>query len=229
MSSADSTGVEMYCNVVQVANSSYEQAIAVGASNRGTVTNQPFLGQQQVSVNNNVHHNTVFWDLGANGSVGYSQLDPTNQPSFFALNTPPDYNQYHISNTNLGVFIYDNNNSGTNARKTFAQYQAAGADTHGTIDTNYTSTYPTVTITSPSDGATVSGSVNINANASDSGSSVSKVEFYRDWTLLGTDSMPPYSMSWNTTGMASGKHTLAAMAYNANGIRTCYGVTVYIP
>ena len=52
---------------------------------------------------------------------GSSRTIPTNQPNFFANNTPPDYNTYHLSTTSAAHFVYDNNNTRSNKRKTFAQ------------------------------------------------------------------------------------------------------------
>ena len=94
---------------------------------------------------------------------------------------------------------------------------------HGTIDTKYNVGYPTVKITSPANGATVSSPTTVIATASDK-SGISKVEFYVDWNLQAIISAPPYNFVW-TTG-ATGGHTLAAMAYSNSGIRNCYAVTL---
>ncbi|MEO8433164.1 MAG: Ig-like domain-containing protein, partial [Acidobacteriota bacterium] len=73
-------------------------------------------------------------------------------------------------------------------------------------------TPPTVSITSPSEGAgyTAPASVTINATASDPGGSVTKVDFYNGSTLLGTDTTSPYSWAWN--GVPAGSYTLTAVA-----------------
>jgi len=87
---------------------------------------------------------------------------------------------------------------------------------------------PTVSITAPSGGTTVSGTVAINATASDN-VGVSKVEFYVDGTLKSTDTTAPYSYSWNTTTYANSSHTLVAKAYDAaNNIGTSSNVTVTV-
>jgi subtilisin family serine protease len=75
-------------------------------------------------------------------------------------------------------------------------------------------TPPTTSISSPSDGTTVSGTVTISATASDD-VGVSKVEFYVDDVLLATDTTSPYSASWNSTSTADGSHTLTSKAYDA--------------
>jgi subtilisin family serine protease len=78
------------------------------------------------------------------------------------------------------------------------------------------STPPTTSITSPSSGATVSGTVSVSANASDN-VGVSRVELLVDGSLAGTDTSSPYAISWNTTTAGNGGHTLQTRAYDAAG------------
>ena len=72
---------------------------------------------------------------------------------------------------------------------------------------------PTVSITSPSNGATVSGSVSVTANATDD-NGVSQVEFFVDGGSIGVDSdgSDGWSASWDTTAYADGGHTVSATA-----------------
>ena len=72
---------------------------------------------------------------------------------------------------------------------------------------------PAVSITNPSDGATISGSVNITANAADN-IGVTKVEFYLDGNLASTDTSSPYSYTLATSALANGSHTITAKAYD---------------
>jgi hypothetical protein len=120
-------------------------------------------------------------------------------------------------------FVYDNDNSHSNKRKTFAYHQAARADVHSTVDMNYTSGFPTVAITSPADQSSVASPVTIAATASDK-SGIRKVEFYVDWNLQATVTSSPYNFSW--TNGTTGPHIVAAMAYSNAGIRACYAVTL---
>lgn len=73
---------------------------------------------------------------------------------------------------------------------------------------------PAVSISSPISGAILKGSVMLSATASDN-VAVTKVEFYLDGTLIGTDTTSPYSISWSTLSIPSGTHTLTAKAYDA--------------
>jgi hypothetical protein len=216
-----SSGVEAYCNVMEVPNAVGAGAWAIGAANRGSTPYPP--NQYLSTTGNSFHHNTVIWDSGAKGPVGFWQNDPTNQPDFFASNTPPDYNTYHLSEASADNFIYDNDNSRSNRRKNFASHKGSGADVHSTVDRNNRSGYPLVSITSPSDQSSVSNPTTITATASDN-RGISKVEFYVDWNLQATVRESPYSFDW--TNGTSGPHTVAAMAYSKAGIRACYAVTL---
>ncbi|HYI02390.1 Ig-like domain-containing protein [Hyalangium sp.] len=75
---------------------------------------------------------------------------------------------------------------------------------------------PSVTLTSPQGGQTVSGAVVLTASASDD-RGVTRVEFYRGSTFLGSDTSAPYSYNWNTTSIAWGTFTLRAVAVDAAG------------
>ncbi|MDQ3064904.1 MAG: NPCBM/NEW2 domain-containing protein [bacterium] len=73
---------------------------------------------------------------------------------------------------------------------------------------------PTVSLTSPSNGVTVSGTVSLSASANDN-IGVTRVNFYANGTLLGSDTSAPYSYSWNTASTANGSYTLSARAFDA--------------
>ena len=77
---------------------------------------------------------------------------------------------------------------------------------------------PTVSISSPSDGATLSIPANIQicASASDSDGSVAQVEFYAGTNLLGTVTNSPYCLSWSNTVV--GNYSLTARAIDNLGL-----------
>jgi len=78
-------------------------------------------------------------------------------------------------------------------------------------------TPPTVSITAPASGATVSGTTSVTASASDNVGVVG-VQFRLDGSNLGAeDTTAPYSVSWNTTTTGNGSHTLTAVARDAAG------------
>ena len=85
---------------------------------------------------------------------------------------------------------------------------------------------PSITITSPSNNATVSGTVNCSANASDS-SGISNVAFYLDGIGLNTDTASPYvCKSFSTSSYKSGAHTRKAVATAKNGSKTTTQITL---
>ncbi|HZV67647.1 MAG TPA: Ig-like domain-containing protein, partial [Telluria sp.] len=61
-----------------------------------------------------------------------------------------------------------------------------------------------------------SATITLSASASDN-VGVSKVEFYVDGVLKGTDTTSPYAVTLNSTTLANGAHSLTAKAYDAAG------------
>jgi hypothetical protein len=76
------------------------------------------------------------------------------------------------------------------------------------------STPPTVSLTSPSSGGTVSGAISLTASASDN-VAMDRVEFYVGSTLVGSSNASPYHVDWDTTTVPNGQYTLTAIAYDA--------------
>ncbi len=111
----------------------------------------------------------------------------------------------------------------------FSNWSDGGARAHGltigTSDQTLTATFqpppdttpPTVSVTAPVAGATLSGTTTVTATAADAGG-VAGVQFLVDGTPMGAeDTTSPYSVSWNTTTAANGAHTIAARARDATG------------
>jgi hypothetical protein len=92
-------------------------------------------------------------------------------------------------------------------------------------------TPPSVALTAPAAGSTVSGTVTVSANATDSGG-IAGVQFRLDGVNLGAEDLTaPYSVTWNTTTATAGSHTLAAQARDIAGnlASSVVAVTVTIP
>jgi hypothetical protein len=97
---------------------------------------------------------------------------------------------------------------------------AAAPFVSGALDAAPDTTPPTVSIISPSAGATVSGTITITAAAGDNVGVVG-VQLKVDGANLGAEyTTAPYSTSWDTTGVADGPHTLTAVARDAAGNQT---------
>jgi len=97
---------------------------------------------------------------------------------------------------------------------------SAAATTSAAVNVTVLSNLPpTVSITSPSNGAAFGApaTISITATAADSDGTVSKVDFYNGSMLLGTDSTSPYSYTWNNVG--TGAYSLTAKATdNSNNV-----------
>ena len=89
-------------------------------------------------------------------------------------------------------------------------------------------TPPTVSLTSPVSGSTISGTVPITATASDD-TGVVGVQFKVDGNSLGAELfVAPYSGSWNTAGISNGSHTVTAVARDLAGHTTTASVSVTV-
>jgi hypothetical protein len=104
----------------------------------------------------------------------------------------------------------------------------AGSGTSGGGSSSDT-TPPTVSLTAPTNGATVSGTaVALSATASDN-VAVASVQFKADGTNIGSAAATsPYSTTWNSKLVADGSHTIAAVAEDTSGnyATSSIGVTV---
>jgi hypothetical protein len=89
---------------------------------------------------------------------------------------------------------------------------------------------PTVAMTAPANGSTVSGAaVTVSATASDN-VAVASVQFLLDGAALGAPiTQAPYTLSWDSTAVANGSHTLSARATDTAGnSATASAVTVTV-
>ena len=133
-------------------------------------------------------------------------------PYFTVLNTGGYSNGAH----KFMVIAYDN--AWNEARQEITVYI-------NNVDT----TPPTVTITNPASGATVSGTINIDVRSYDA-NVVKKIEYYADGALIGTvttlthpDAFYYASIAWNTASLPNGSHTIVAKgfdSYNNVGTRS---------
>lgn len=115
---------------------------------------------------------------------------------------------------NNGVYRYGSSsafpNSSYNASNYWVDVVTATSDTVA----------PTVSLTAPASGASLTGTTTLSATATDN-VAVSSVQFKVDGTNIGTaDTTSPYSVSWDTTSIANGAHTLTAVATDSSGNST---------
>lgn len=88
-------------------------------------------------------------------------------------------------------------------------------------------TPPTISFNSPTNGATVSGSISVQVAASDD-TGVSSVTLYLDGTAVASASAAPYTFAWNTTAVSNGTHTLKAVAADAAGNTASASISVTV-
>ena len=90
-------------------------------------------------------------------------------------------------------------------------------------------TPPSISLTAPANGTTVSGTTTVSANASDNSGLVS-VQFLLDGIGLGAERTGPlFSFFWDTTRVPNGQHTLSAQARDAAGnVASAGNVTVTV-
>jgi hypothetical protein len=90
-------------------------------------------------------------------------------------------------------------------------------------------TPPSVSMTAPSNGASVSGTITVSANASDNVGVVG-VQFMVDGAAAGPEvPSAPYSISWNSASVPNGSRTITARARDAAGNMTVsLGMTVNV-
>lgn len=121
---------------------------------------------------------------------------------------------------NKGLLLNSSSKASADSSRVFASSEAVDANQRPKLVVTYTlasdSVAPSVAISTPSAGTTVSGTVTVNATASDN-VGVGKVEFYVNSILQATDTASPYIFSWNTAALANGSYTLIAKAYDAAG------------
>jgi hypothetical protein len=108
-------------------------------------------------------------------------------------------------------------------------YQVVAADAAGNTGTSSReeavtvlpdTVAPTVSVTAPAAGATVTGNVSLTANASDN-RGVASVQFKVDGANVGSpDTSAPYSFTWNSGTVSDGTHTITAMATDTSGTPT---------
>jgi hypothetical protein len=79
-------------------------------------------------------------------------------------------------------------------------------------------TAPSVTLTSPVAGSTVSGTANLTATVS--GMNAAYVNFSVDGQAVGSVASSPFTLPWDSTTVPNGTHTIVAAAFDASGHET---------
>jgi peptidoglycan/xylan/chitin deacetylase (PgdA/CDA1 family) len=113
---------------------------------------------------------------------------------------------------------------GSNGSLTVDDAAFDDAAASGTADT----TAPTVSLTTPAAGSTVSGFVPISANATDN-TAVDHVDYLVDGSVATTLTTGPFTYNWNSRTVANGSHTIAVRAVDISGnTKTTASITVFV-
>ena len=140
----------------------------------------------------------------------------------FTGTNPGDFSQTNNCGTTLAANSSCTINvkftpAGFGARSaTLAVTDSAGTQTSSLTGTGTDITAPTTQITTPANGATVSGTVTVTATASDN-VGVTSIQIYIDGVLKSSGSSSPLNYSWNTTTVGNGTHTIFSKASDAAG------------
>lgn len=158
---------------------------------------------------------TVSVQVSAGSSIGISKVELFVDGSLYATSTGSQCS-FSLATTTL-----------TNSAHTLvaeATDTSGASGTSGAVSVNVnnpsppppSSSPPTVSITSPSNGATLSGIISIRATASSS-IGIQKVMFYVNSRLLCTATASPYSCNWNARHATSGQYRITVVAYDTSG------------
>lgn len=163
---------------------------------------------------------TISVTASASDNVGVAKvefyLDSSTTP--FATDTSSPYS-VTLDTTSL--------TKGTHTLKAKAS-DFTGNNKTASVSVTVDNQLPTVTLTAPANGATVSGTVTITATATDN-VKVARVLFYLDGTtLIATDLSSPYATSWDSKTIADGAHTVTASAFDTAGNSASSTVSVTV-
>ena len=138
--------------------------------------------------------------------------------------------QFRLDGVNLGVedvtapysVSWDTAtaSAGAHSLTAVARDAAGNVTTSAGVSVSVDNGAPTVAVSAPAGGSTVSATVGVTADATDN-VGVAGVQFRLDGVNLGAeDTTAPYSVSWNTTTASNGAHALTAIARDAVGNST---------
>ncbi len=193
----------------------------------------------------------TYWDyfFGTPGTPSVTLTSPANNATFTApapiplaasvANTSPTKVEFYSGSTKLGEdltapyeFTWTNVPVGSYSLTAKAVLSAGGPLTSSAVAVTVSAPanqLPSVSLTSPSAGASFTGpaTVPLAATASDSDGSVAKVEFFNGGTKLGEDLTAPYEFAW--TNVLPGSYSLTAKATdNAGAMSTSAAVAITV-
>jgi chitodextrinase len=169
-------------------------------------TTPPTIPQQLASPSQTISTINLTWDA-ATDPVGVTGYDVYRNGTFLRAvsgTTYADTGLHYNTNYNYTVAAFDQYNNKSSPSQALS------------VSTLPDTVPPSVSLTSPGNGASIKLNVPLAATASDA-FGVTKVEFFVDSTLITTLTSPPYTFSWNSYAVHNGAHTLTAEAFDTPG------------
>jgi hypothetical protein len=209
-------------------------AHTLSARARDAAGNQSVISSVQLTVNNDKTPPTVSLTAPAPGAIvsGAVTLTATASDNVGVTRVEFYVDGALLGSSTTAPYAYSWNSSAladgshTLTAKAYDAVNLVTTSVGVTVTVRNDMTAPTVALTAPAPGATLTGTVTLTATASDN-VGVTRVEFYADGALLGSDTTAPYAYSWNSGALTNGSHTLSARAYDGVGnVGTSAGVQV---
>ena len=164
-------------------------------------------------------------NYGTNANLTQAECDSYHVPSTLAAMTPRDAGTCADVDGDAVHDAQDNCPSVSNTDQIDTDGDGWGDACAGEISNRA----PSITMTSPVEGAVVSGVETIRASVTDD-AGVSRVEFFVDDAKVGedVDEADGWSWTWDSTGDSDGSHTVSATATDTGGLRAtdAHGVVV---
>ncbi len=164
------------------------------------------------------------------------QADATDNNAISHVDFYVDGSKVGTDSSSPYTYSWDSTSTSEGQHSVYAiAYDKAGnSKQSSTVDFNVDNTPPTISWVAPSSGSYVSGTITLQSTASDDKSGMNKVVYYYDnvssSTEIGssTNSGNDYSVSFDTTTVSTGDHTIYAVAYDNVGNTASQTITLHI-
>lgn len=171
-----------------------------------TITKVTGSDNSPISVGGITSHTTAIFTFGGSDNVGITRIEGNFDGEGFKTITSPKI----LTGIPLGGHTYT-----IRAVDIAGNVDPTPASFSWTVITVPDLTLPSVSITSPTPGVTVSGTIQARVTASDN-VGVKSVSAFVDGTQIVTQNQPPYDFTINTTTFADGSHKLKATAFDTS-------------
>ena len=158
------------------------------------------------------------WTTDSSRTFGWST--PSDTSGVYGYSWSVDGSPDDVVDTTSDLVSVSSQPEGTHTFYVRAMDNAGVWGTAGSHEFSIDLNPPTCTITSPSGGEVVSGSIAVTADAGDEASGITEVLFYLDSVFQYSDATAPYEWQWDTTTASNEQHTLTATAYDGAGRTT---------